>query len=1140
MSTQPIDRSQREAALDPARSFCVTAPAGSGKTELLSQRVLALLAHVQQPEEILAITFTRKAAAEMRERILLALHAAQSDEPDEEHKRKTWRLARAALAHSQAQHWNLLQNPQRLRVQTIDGLCGSLTAQMPVLSQFGGQPRVTDRAQPLYREAIDALLLQLERESQQFETDSDIAEHLSALLVHLDNRVERLHELLAELLARRDQWLPHIGKGIRSDAVRVHLENTLRQVREDALAKLCESMLPYHGEILPLLDFAAVNIAQEKPDHRFCAFKGCIDLPGNECEAVAQWQDIADWLLTQKGEWRKSVTKNQGFPAASGANKTLNQERKAAMEALLEIFSSDTELGQSLQEVRILPAANYSDSQWRILVHLTRVLVQAVAQLRLIFQLRGEVDFTEISMSALQALGSAMNPSELMLKLDQRTTHLLIDEFQDTSSTQFRLLERLVEGWREQNESGGAPRTLFIVGDGMQSIYGFREAKVGLFLEARDQGVNALQLINAPLEVNFRSMPTVVNWNNRIFEQAFPQVQHIPRGAVRYEYSRAFKADDPHSEVKVFGFRNDPDRSAEAQHVVELVQSALQTSRDGEVAILVRSRPHLYAIVPALQRAGIAFRATDIDPLAQRAHVQDLLALLKALLNPADRIAWLALLRSPLIGLDNRELHLIANGGDGSGLRTPILQRLRNAKVIALLHSETAQRLQNIVALIDISMQQRQRKPLRSWLEGLWTALGGDLLTPAENAISDIQVLLTLIEQSGNDLQISALEERLRNLYARPEHDTATRVVVMTIHKSKGLEFDTVIVPGLDAAAKANDKPLLRWSEYLAEDGSLGMVIAPNQAIGGEGDAIYDWLEYESKQQSKLEDTRLLYVAATRAIKRLYLVFRTKDREEFKPASNSLLSRIWPSVQDEVIWNDVPSAQVSATDSVEETLLRVPLSWHAQNAAAAPLAMTENPPAVIAHSLDTMIGTALHKILEWLARYGIDYWQQHGAEQRQILIAQLLQQAGVANADVEIAAAQVIASIEKTLSNARGRWLLSHEHREAVAEWELIAAGKRYVIDRSFVETIDATEVRWIIDYKNSAPRPNESIGQFAQREVETYRAQLQLYGELVAAFDQRPIRAALYFPRIAHWVELPLPAVNISGAVVRGRVDNT
>lgn len=1139
----PVDAQQREIALDPTQSFCVTAPAGSGKTELLSQRVLALLAHVQQPEEVLAITFTRKAAAEMRERIVHALRAAEQGEPEETHKRKTWRLARAALAHAQAQGWNLLQNPARLRVLTIDGLCSSLTAQMPVLSQFGGQPRIAERAQPLYREAIEALLLQLEKGpvqlekgQAQLETDStnyhDIngSDSLGALLLHMDNRVERLHDLLAGLLACRDQWLPHIYVGVDwnggiekqnagSDAVRAHLEATLRRVREEALATLCENMQVYHSEVLPLLDFAAGCVAEIKPDHALCRFKGCIDLPNAESAAVAHWQCLANWLLTQKGEWRKKLTVNDGFPAASGPNKALNQQRKAAMEALLEAFGHDEALLQSLQEVRHLPSATYPDSQWRILVYLTRVLAQVVAQLRVVFQIRGEVDFTEVSLAAARALGNALNPSELMLRLDQRISHLLIDEFQDTSSTQFDLLERLIEGWREHNESGSAPRTLFIVGDGMQSIYGFREAKVGLFLEARERGVNHLQLFPAPLSVNFRSTPTIVNWNNRVFAQAFPQVEHIARGAVPYENAHAFNPDSADSEVAVYGVRNDPQRRAEAQRVVELVQQSLQRDPDGTIAILVRSRPHLFAIVPALQRANIAFRATDIDPLAQRAHVRDLLTLLKALWSPADRIAWLALLRSPLLGLDNRDLHLLVTGGDGAAVRQPIAQRLRAGDVREKLSENATQRIEHVVAVLDLAQRQRARKSLRSWLEGVWIALGGDLLAPTDSAQADIQAVLELIEAFGADFEIYELEQRLQSLYAKPAAALDARVVLMTIHKSKGLEFDTVIVPALDAGARSDDKPLLRWSEYLADDGTLGIALAANAAVGGGDDAIYRWLEHEHKQKKQLEDTRLLYVAATRAIKRLYLVFRSKDDQEYKnPPSHSLLSRIWPAVQDEVIWVDaVTRVDVNDDDAVEK-LQRVPAHWHGGAREEEAIGVAENPPQLLVHSLETQIGSALHRLLEMLARFGTAEWGAYTIAQRTTLATQILRQIGVGAADLEAACMQVIRAVETMLADERGRWLLSSEQREPVAEWELIANGKRYVIDRSF---IDADNTRWIVDYKNSVPRADESVEQFAQRELEAYRAQLQSYCELTSVFDRRSIRSALYFPRIAHWAEL-------------------
>lgn len=1144
---RPIDAGQRMAALDPTRSFCVTAPAGSGKTELLSQRVLGLLARAQQPEEILAITFTRKAAAEMRERIYKALLLAGEDEPAQPHRHQTWQLARAALARDAELGWNLLQNPQRLRVMTIDGLCSSLTAQMPVLSQFGGQPRIVERAQPLYIEAVNALLEQLEQTGPAADA---VADSIAELLLHLDNQVERLQLLLAGLLARRDQWLPLIGGGISASDPRHYLESTLNEVRSAAIERAHAALLPYRGDLLPLLDFAAMRMRELQPDAPLAAFAGVIELPDIDSAAAAHWQLLAEWLLTKDGGWRKTIDKRQGFPVGDNKEqKELYKHHKQRMAALLETFAHDTVLLEQLVELRCLPAAAYPDSQWRILVHITRLLALAVAQLQLVFQSRGEVDFTELSLSALRALGSELAPSDLMLRLDARIRHLLIDEFQDTSSTQFRLLECLIEGWAEHNESGAEPQTLFIVGDGMQSIYGFREAKVGLFLEARSDGVNDLLLESTPLSVNFRSTPTVVDWVNTTFAQAFPHSEHIARGAVPYEPSSAFNAavGSAASEVAVFGVRNDAGRLAEAAQCVQLVQAALQRDSDGRVAILVRYRTHLRAIVPALQRAGIEFRATDIDPLAQRATIQDILALLKALLNPADRIAWLALLRSPLIGLDNSDLHRLVAGTDGRGMRSSVPTRMRDAAVRAQLSAAAAQRITRAQQIIDTALAQRGRKPVRNWLEGIWFALGGALTIDSEAAWRDVRVLFDLIEQLAPALDVAQLEEKLGDLYARADAPPTTRVLLMTIHKSKGLEFETVILPGLDAGTRSDDKPLLRWSEYLGDEGDVGLVLAAKSAVGGDDDATYAWLHYEHKQKRQLEDTRLLYVAATRAIKNLYLLFATGADDDYRgPVANSLLARIWPAVIEQVQWRD--AASIAAIDSQpvgadmepsrafqpnitgdlfdepaptdEQPLQRVPLAWYESQPELQTPVADSNPPRPLTNAtLEARLGTVIHHLLEQIAVYGAAAWLQRDLTRKQLLLRALLLQAGITEAEIDAAGGIAIECIDTMLRDERGRWLLHTGHAASMAEWELVAAdGRRHVIDRSFVDT-DGT--RWIVDYKSSLPRPDEALTDFLAREGAVYGGQLQVYRALVAQLDTRPIKTALYFPRIPHLLEI-------------------
>jgi ATP-dependent helicase/nuclease subunit A len=151
LATEPADAAERRRALDPETSFIIQAPAGSGKTELLIQRFLVLLARVEQPESIVAITFTVKAAGEMRSRVLDALRKARDGaEPESAHERLTSELAAGALARDARSGWNLLNNPGRLRIQTIDALCMGITRQMPWLARFGAMPRVTEDARPMY------------------------------------------------------------------------------------------------------------------------------------------------------------------------------------------------------------------------------------------------------------------------------------------------------------------------------------------------------------------------------------------------------------------------------------------------------------------------------------------------------------------------------------------------------------------------------------------------------------------------------------------------------------------------------------------------------------------------------------------------------------------------------------------------------------------------------------------------------------------------------------------------------------------------------------------------------------------------------------------------------------------------------
>ena len=517
-----VDRPHRLAALDPTTSFIVQAPAGSGKTELLIQRYLTLLATVPFPESIVAVTFTRKAAGEMRQRVVDALRkAAQDSSPKRDHERQTWELSRRVLARDHELEWRLIAHPSRLRIQTIDSLCGMLVGQMPWLSRMGAGAKPEEKAEYLYREAARITIDLLQ------DNDSRGAA-MERLLSHLDNNVGIVESLLTGMLRSRDHWLRHIVPNMGSEDLRPALQSAMQQVIADEL-KIVRALFPPEliSDTIALVNFAGQNLSGKRPDVDIVRCVGLKEMPGTGYEDHIAWRGLADLFLTKDGSRRKKLDVNHGFPPRPDCK--AEKARCLAMEFPAKFITA-------LHSIRMLPPVEFSERQWAVLGALTELLPVAAAQLKVIFQREGKVDFTEVAHAASVALGTRDNPTDLAFSLDCRIEHLLVDEFQDTSQSQFELLEKLTCEWQP-----GDGRTLFLVGDPMQSIYGFREAEVALFLKARDHGVGNIRLTPLELSVNFRSNTGIVNWVNNALGAAFPTDEDMFRGAVSYKKSVAFE-----------------------------------------------------------------------------------------------------------------------------------------------------------------------------------------------------------------------------------------------------------------------------------------------------------------------------------------------------------------------------------------------------------------------------------------------------------------------------------------------------------------------------------------------------------------------------------------------------------------------
>ena len=1114
------DENERQQALDPSQSFIVQAPAGSGKTELLTQRFLILLSSVKQPEEILAITFTKKSAAEMRARIIKSLkNARQDNEPESAHAKKTWGLARRVLQQAKELKWNLLENPNRLRIQTIDSFNAYLTKQLPILSHFGATPEIIDNPHKLYREAVQEFLTHLEE-------NVAWSESIAQLLMHMDNDLNKVEELLINMLAKRDQWLPYIMLNANNESLRQTLESHLASVTIDILKKLRDAFpKDKMSELLVLADFAAHNVKRDNPSSPIATCAGLSNLPGISIHDKTHWLALAELLFTKKFEWRKKIDKNIGFPAPTSMKnpdeKLQFSNLKQRLSTLIDELVTQEKCRLIFEELASTPHHEYQENQWQTLNALHTILQIVVAQLKLVFQQHGKIDYIENAQGALEALGSEDAPTDITLALDYQIKHILIDEFQDTSNSQYRLIEKLTAGWEP-----GDGRTLFLVGDPMQSIYRFREAEVGLFIRARSNGIGHVKCIPLTLSVNFRSVAGVVSWVNQQFKTVLPPFNDIAMGAVSYSpsipYDQTTVADSVFLHPLV-----DADEKAQAQRIIQLIEQLKHKNPHESIVVLVRSRTHLAAIMPALKNANIAYRAIDIDPLDSRPIIQDLMVLTRALLHPADRIAWLALLRAPWCGLSLSDLLSLSVPHQQSC----VWERLQNQQIIKRLSNEGQQRLARIIPILQTKIADRNRYALRIWLENTWLALGGPASAANATDLDDAAAYFHLLEKFdyANDLpDLADLQAQVSRLFAAPNNQVDNSLQIMTIHNAKGLEFDTVILPHLERKSPSDDKQLLLWMERPQQNDSSALMLAPIHALSEKPDSIYEYIKKQQSIKNNYETGRLLYVAATRAKKRLHCFFnlQTNDSNEIaQPLPKSLLEKLWSAIKNEAMpqlihhtKSDKDTLQIKPRsinrltldwiNPLKEILPNDHLTYH--NKKAGFLLPEQNP---------RIIGILIHKILQQICHFNTAWWTNKPSEQKQQYLHLQLIQSGMLKVDVSTAIDQILLAIDNTLHDPRGQWILQ-AHQEAKNEFHIssIVDSKvqSLILDRTFVDT---DGIRWIIDYKTSLPG-DKNIEQFLVSEQEKYQKQMLRYADAIQKIDPRPIQLGLYFPLIPAWRE--------------------
>ncbi|MDP3183620.1 MAG: UvrD-helicase domain-containing protein [Desulfobaccales bacterium] len=1130
MTNLPADQEIRDRALSAGESFHLEAPAGSGKTSVLLARFLTLLARVEAPEELLALTFTRKAAGELRSRVMQLFWRKTGPGPEAQPwERRLQDLADQVILHFDRKGLALQEilAPERLPVMTFHSFCAQLLKAAPHEAGVPLDFQLLEERDSLWlkQEALEELRRRLAARPSQ----DPVRLALVRRLVRLNNDWPRLAGELRSLLSRRDS-----------------LEEFLALAQVSQKPKAYEALLVEHFQMLLksaleglALEFAATQLGRNWPQfwqelqEQGAPLAATLppQLPGDTPADLSRWQNIAQALLTKQGELRKSLTPSYGFPP------DFKQTRWPAL-----IQNLPQTVGRGLKFCRQLNLTAARPEEVAALQDLVILLGETLAVYEELCAHRGALDFIALELAALRLLKEE-DPSDLLLRLDWRLKHLLVDEFQDTSANQMTLLCRLLEGWEAWGE-----RTLMVVGDPKQSIYGWRQAKVRLFQEAR-QGLPCSPARSFPLKgllltTNFRASLTLIAWANKVFGETV-MAAATPEGV-------GFHVADPRpgapaGEIPYLAlFTGDGDqaaRQAEARWLAGQVAQALAHRQEKEtIGILLFARTHLPVYLKALNDAGLPVKVREGLKLTDSRVAAHLHNLVRALVRPADEVAWAAVLRGPWA---TQSLGTLARVAQTPGEGWP--EKLRH---FAEEHRCPAD-LAPIIAALLAAREQVGRRPLTDIL-GRWLADTGSWsgLAAAEGplGVANARAYLDLLAEAEAALPEATFlkaDFMLKDAFQPPDpRALESPVEVLTVHGAKGLEFDVVFVPYLDWQPLKNED---RTPPFLLEEvpGKQHALALARPYLEEKQSSLYLLLRNLKDQRILAEARRVFYVAVTRARQRLVLsgvIKQNKQWEEAPPAESPLgwlwqhyapaplapgSSQTWP--EPELGAGLFTDAEVPATRAEESQPRELPEPWEFQPEAEpyrlqfpSQLA-TEAPEAGYftgtAEAAETprLRGEVIHALLDTLS--------QEQELPAPASVAAALRQGGLAPAAAHRLAPEILAEVEACLQDPLLARLLAPNLPVALSEWLIEDQPARGVVRRGKLDRLAFDgEHWWLLDYKTSRPPEGESWEDFIAQETEKYRPQLEAYREMAArakGLAPEAIRVALYFTAIRKVVEL-------------------
>jgi ATP-dependent helicase/nuclease subunit A len=1080
-------------AVDPQHSVVIEACAGSGKTWLLVARLVRCLLAGAAPGEVLAITFTRRAAQEMRERLLERLQSLATGDDA---------ALAAALRELQvppADHATAAARARTLLEQVLEAEPG------PTIATFHGWFLRLLALAPL-GSGVPRRLVTAERPGSL--RDAGWRAFCAALLdpAHAGTRaaferlVDRLsahnaEALLRKALQRRLEIERFLAQGTaEARAARLRADFAVGEV-EPAVALAADAAVRGHLDALEQLTRPWGNKYKEA-DALHGHLRDLLAAPTTVDDEGGQafLDQMNDALLTQSGSPRAlrylvSALQKQGQSAV------WDQAFSAAADAI--------SLTRARQADRALCAQ--AEDALDCLALLTARYRQVKAD-------AGEIDFDDIEAHAARLLADEDHAAAVHARLDLRYRHVLIDEVQDTSSLQWQAVQDWLAAYGEAVDDSARP-SVFLVGDPKQSIYRFRRADPRVFAAAADWLQTHYGAVRLRTDHTRRNAPEIVDLLNRALpgrlsgfsahtteNRAAGLVRLLPAADAPAAVAAPSAVRDPLTEAPsgdeaVGALLQGAAITTELKRwigrlPVEVRQHGTRVERPAhwrDVLLLVRSRTHLAAYERALREAGIPFVSSRPGGLLDTLEAEDLQALLSFLVAPLADLHLAHALRTPLLGCTDADLIALAGMAAPSwwerlqavdattqprlaGARDRLL-RWRAAAAQLPVHDlldrifHEADALAAYAAAVPPAARERTLANLRAYLE-LALQIDAGRYPSLPRFLHALREFRAGTEQDAPGEGIAAIDDALR---------------MLTIHEAKGLEAPiVVVVPGSSAASEEHLRPLVVWP--------LGAPAPVHVSWFGKADARglarAEWL-HEEQRQDDAEDQHLLYVALTRARQLLIVSGTTQGRGgSLHPWVEGLMQAA-PGC---VVPLDASQAAVDAPDAAEPVDPTSDVSATGQVIDYRPQPLPVGEVQMSTESDAQQLGRALHKLLEWAAR------REPPALSPAPLPAGTATALGVNAAQAARAHAAATAilqapALQPFFDPARYRW--------ARAELELLTPDGVQRPDR----VVDLDGELWVLDFK----------WRVGEAERAAYREQLARYRRLLQqVYPGRQVRCAL------------------------------